>query len=55
MYDQNWTAQHDLVLVGDLIQSCGIPDVDAQGQDLMRAVQAKEMTASMALQHPWLA
>ena len=55
LYVRKWTVQHDLVLVGDLLQSCGILDLDAQGQDLMKAMQAGELTTSMALQHPWLA
>lgn len=55
LYIEKWTTQHDLVLVGDLIQSCSRLDLDAEGQDLMKAMQAGEMTTSMALQHPWLA
>lgn len=36
LYIEKWTVQHDLVLVGDLIQSCSTLDIDAEGQDLLR-------------------
>lgn len=54
LYSRKWTAECDLILVGDLLQSCGISDLDAQGQELMHAMQAGTMSTTQALQHPWL-
>ncbi|KAL0034364.1 hypothetical protein WJX77_011114 [Trebouxia sp. C0004] len=54
LYSHKWVAEYDLILIGDLLESCKLPDLDAQGQELMHAMQAGTMSAGQALQHPWL-
>ncbi|KAA6419341.1 MAG: hypothetical protein FRX49_10740 [Trebouxia sp. A1-2] len=54
LYSHKWVAEYDLILVGDLLESCKLPDLDGQGQELMRAMQAGNVSAGQALQHPWL-
>ncbi|KAL3139897.1 hypothetical protein ABBQ38_004191 [Trebouxia sp. C0009 RCD-2024] len=54
LYSHKWVAEYDLILVGDLLESCKLPDLDGQGQELMRAMQAGNVLAGQALQHPWL-
>ena len=54
MYSHKWVAEYDLILVADLLESCKLPDLDGQGQELMRAMQAGNVSAGQALQHPWL-
>ena len=48
------TGEYDLILVGDLLESCKLPELDGQGQELMHAMQAGSVSAGQALQHPWL-
>ncbi|KAL3147117.1 hypothetical protein ABBQ38_015072 [Trebouxia sp. C0009 RCD-2024] len=54
LYTRKWKAEYDLILVGDLLESCSLPDLDGQGQELMHAMQAGSMSAGQALRHPWL-
>ena len=54
LYSCKWVAEYDLILVGELLESHKLPDLDAQGQELMQAMQAGNMSAAQALQHPWL-
>ena len=56
LYSRKWVAGYDLLLLGDLLVSCNslVNDLDAQGQDLICALQAGNMkTVEQALQHPW--
>ena len=54
MHLQEWTSMCDLVLIGDLIQSSAVRDLDSQGQQLMESLQSFECTVSQALKHSWL-
>ncbi|KAL0018008.1 hypothetical protein WJX77_012738, partial [Trebouxia sp. C0004] len=54
LYSHKWVAEYDLILVGDLLESCKLPDLDGEGQELMHAMQAGSVSAGQALQHPWL-
>ncbi len=54
LYSRSWKVADDLMLIGDLMNSCEIPDMDDQGKDLMHAMQAGQMSAGKALQHEWL-
>ena len=52
MYSHKWVAEYDLILVGDLLESCKLLDLDGEGQELMHAMQAGSVSAGQALQHP---
>ncbi|DBB05864.1 TPA: hypothetical protein ACH3X3_009873 [Trebouxia sp. C0006] len=54
LYSHKWVAEYDLILVGDLLESCKLLDLDGEGQELMHAMQAGSVSAGQALQHPWL-
>ena len=54
LYKQPWSESCDFILVGDLIEACGVPDLGDQGVDIKCCMQAGQCNnAASLLQHPW--
>ncbi len=45
----------DLVLIGGLLASNGVPDLSSDRQHLKRSLQASDLTVQQALDHDWFA
>lgn len=55
LYSRPWSSNCDFRLVGDLMEACHVRDLDGQGTELKRYMQAGHCnTAAYALEHPWL-
>ncbi|DBA89100.1 TPA: hypothetical protein ACH3X1_016273 [Trebouxia sp. C0004] len=54
LYEKPWAAVCDVILVGDLMDACHVPDLDGQGIELKCSMQAgKWNTAASVLEHLW--
>ena len=54
LYEKSWAAVCDIMLVGDLMDACHVPDLDCQGIELKCSMQAgKWNTAASVLDHLW--
>ena len=54
LYKQPWSSTCDLILVGDLMHGCHVPNLGDQGTELMDAMQAgKCNTVESVLEHSW--
>lgn len=51
MYQQAWTTESNLVLIGDLLASSGVHELSIDGQQLQKSLQASECTVQEALDH----
>ncbi|DBA92345.1 TPA: hypothetical protein ACH3X1_003074 [Trebouxia sp. C0004] len=53
LYEQPWSESCDFILVGDLIEACGVPDLGDQGVEFKHDMQAGQCNnAATLLQHP---
>lgn len=54
LYEQPRSSTCDLILVGDLMEACHVPDLGDQGGELVDAMQAGRCnTAESVLEHAW--
>ena len=54
LYKQPWSSTCDLILVGDLMEACHVPNLGDQGIELMDAMQARKYNnAESVLEHSW--